>query len=346
MKFTKMHGAGNDYIYVDCTQSVIDNPSQVAIDLSDRHFGIGSDGLILIKKSDKADFFMEMYNADGSQGQMCGNGIRCVGKFVYDNGLTDKTTVTIDTLAGVKILELKTGADGKVETARVNMGAPILEAAQIPVDTKELKEYKGCEIETIAGQVVKTPVVDETIVVEGKEYKVTAASMGNPHAIVYLDKDTLIPLSKKIFEAANEEYNRSSDFFNREIRDVEYEVILDLAFEALEYDDIVLVNAPFTKEIRDLNYVKQLSNSLKEKGAELTFVWVDATPETCHQRMIERNSTRDTWKLTHWDEYIKGVDFSIPTPLASSGCKLIIFDNNLSSDFDKVLANTVKLIEE
>ena len=187
MKFTKMHGAGNDYIYVDCTQSVIDNPSQVAIDLSDRHFGIGSDGLILIKKSDKADFFMEMYNADGSQGQMCGNGIRCVGKFVYDNGLTDKTTVTIDTLAGVKILELKTGADGKVETARVNMGAPILEAAQIPVDTKELKEYKGCEIETIAGQVVKTPVVDETIVVEGKEYKVTAASMGNPHAIVYLN---------------------------------------------------------------------------------------------------------------------------------------------------------------
>ena len=187
MKFTKMHGAGNDYIYVDCTQSVIDNPSQVAIDLSDRHFGIGSDGLILIKKSDKADFFMEMYNADGSQGQMCGNGIRCVGKFVYDNGLTDKTTVTIDTLAGVKILELKTGADGKVETARVNMGAPILEAAQIPVDTKELKEYKGCEIETIAGQVIKTPVVDETIVVEGKEYKVTAVSMGNPHAVVFVD---------------------------------------------------------------------------------------------------------------------------------------------------------------
>ena len=179
----------------------------------------------------------------------------------------------------------------------------------------------------------------------GKTY-VSKKLAGALKHVVYLDKDTLIPLSKKIFEAANEEYNRSSDFFNREIRDVEYEVILDLAFEALEYDDIVLVNAPFTKEIRDLNYVKQLSNSLKEKGEELTFVWVDATPETCHQRMIERNSTRDTWKLTHWDEYIKGVDFSIPTPLASSGCKLIIFDNNLSSDFDKVLANTVKLIEE
>ena len=189
MKFTKMQGIGNDYVYVNCFEEKVEDPSALAIQVSDRHFGIGSDGLILIKNSDKADFFMEMYNADGSQGQMCGNGIRCVGKFVYDNGLTDKTTVTIDTLAGVKILELKTGADGKVETARVNMGAPILEAAQIPVDTKELKEYKGCEIETIAGKVVKTPVVDETIVVEGKEYKVTAVSMGNPHAIVYLDKD-------------------------------------------------------------------------------------------------------------------------------------------------------------
>ena len=169
MKFTKMHGAGNDYIYVDCTQSVIDSPSQVAIDLSDRHFGIGSDGLILIKKSDKADFFMEMYNADGSQGQMCGNGIRCVGKFVYDNGLTDKTTVTIDTLAGVKILELKTGADGKVETARVNMGAPILTSRQIPVvSTKE-------------------QVIDEPLNVDGTTYHITAVSMGNPHAIVYMD---------------------------------------------------------------------------------------------------------------------------------------------------------------
>ena len=179
----------------------------------------------------------------------------------------------------------------------------------------------------------------------GKTY-VSKKLAGALKHVVYLDKDTLIPLSKKIFEAANEEYNRSSDFFNREIRDVEYEVILDLAFEALEYDDLVLVNAPFTKEIRDLNYVKQLASSLKEKGAELTFVWVDATPETCHQRMIERNSTRDTWKLAHWDEYIKSVDFSIPTPLASSSSKLIIFDNNLSSNFDKVLANTVKLIEE
>lgn len=166
--------------------------------------------------------------------------------------------------------------------------------------------------------------------------------------VVYLDKDTLIPLSKKIFEAANEEYNRSSDFFNRVIRDVEYEVTLDLAFEALEYEDLVLVNAPFTREIRDVEYVKQLSSDLKKIGAELTFIWVDASPETCHQRMIERNSTRDTWKLAHWDEYIKGVDFSIPTPLAdsSTGCKLIIFDNNISVDFEDVLSKTVKKLVE
>ena len=118
MVFTKMHGAGNDYVYVDCTKEELDNPSEVAIKVSDRHTGIGSDGLILIKSSDKADFFMEMYNADGSQGKMCGNGIRCVGKYVYDNGLTDKTTVKIDTLAGIKILELNIGTDGKVATAR------------------------------------------------------------------------------------------------------------------------------------------------------------------------------------------------------------------------------------
>lgn len=106
MKFTKMEGLGNDYVYVNCLEEQIADPSKTAIEVSDRHFGIGSDGLILIKPSDKADFFMEMYNADGSQGKMCGNGIRCVGKFVYDYGLTDKTEITVDTLAGIKYLSL------------------------------------------------------------------------------------------------------------------------------------------------------------------------------------------------------------------------------------------------
>jgi diaminopimelate epimerase len=180
MKFTKMHGAGNDYVYVDCTKTPLNNPSEVAIKVSDRHFGIGSDGLILIKPSTCADFFMEMYNADGSQGKMCGNGIRCVGKYVYDNGLTDKTTVTIDTLSGIKTLELHL-TNNKVSTVTVDMGSPVLVPEEIPVNvnafvhSEELKD---------SANVVASPLI-----VDGKEYKVTCVSMGNPHAIVYLDND-------------------------------------------------------------------------------------------------------------------------------------------------------------
>jgi len=168
MKFTKMHGAGNDYVYVDCTKEELVNPSMVSKYISDRHFGIGSDGLILIKSSNKADFFMEMYNADGSQGKMCGNGIRCVGKYVFDNGLTDKTTVKVDTLSGIKILDLIV-EDGKVTRAKVNMGSPILIAKDIPVITDSEK------------------VIAQDIEVNGKTYQMTCVSMGNPHAIVYVD---------------------------------------------------------------------------------------------------------------------------------------------------------------
>ena len=191
MKFTKMHGAGNDYVYVDCTKKDLNNPSEIAIKVSDRHFGIGSDGLILIKPSDKADFFMDMYNADGSRGKMCGNGIRCVGKFVYDNKLTDKTTVTIDTLSGVKTLKLNIGKDGKVESARVNMGAPVLQPSQVPVDITGLESYKNMSKEQMRKEKenVTEPVVSEHIKVNDKEYEVTCVSMGNPHAIVYLDND-------------------------------------------------------------------------------------------------------------------------------------------------------------
>lgn len=166
--------------------------------------------------------------------------------------------------------------------------------------------------------------------------------------VVYLDKDTLIPLSKKIFEIGNEEYNRSSPFFNKHIRDLEYVVILDLAFEALQYEDLVLVNAPFTKEIRNLEYVSSLSKKLKEElNASLYFIWVNASEETCHRRMIDRNSTRDTWKLENWDEYIKGVDFSIPTPLSSkeSGAKLLVFDNDHDETFADELTKTAKILE-
>ena len=165
--------------------------------------------------------------------------------------------------------------------------------------------------------------------------------------IVYLDKDTLIGLSNQIFKVANEENNRSSDFFEEHIRNTEYEVVIDLALEALDYCDTVLINAPFTREIRDIEYVKSLSSKLSKLNCELDFIWVSASPETCHQRMIARNSTRDTWKLANWDEYIKGVNFSIPAPLASeeSGSKLIIFDNDSNERFDQVMKDVVNQLE-
>lgn len=168
MKFTKMQGIGNDYVYVNCFQEKVENPGKVAKMVSDRHFGIGSDGLILIKPSDVADFEMDMYNSDGSRGAMCGNGIRCVAKYVYDYGLTDKTSITVNTASGIKYLDL-TIEDGKAVQIRVNMGAPILEASKIPVVSEKEK------------------VIDDSIVVEGKEYRITAVSMGNPHAVTYIE---------------------------------------------------------------------------------------------------------------------------------------------------------------
>ena len=168
MKFTKMEGLGNDYVYVNCLEEKISDPSKTAIEVSDRHFGIGSDGLILIKPSDKADFFMEMYNADGSQGKMCGNGIRCVGKFVYDYGLTDKTEITVDTLAGIKYLSLNV-ENKAVKSVRVNMGKPEFTPALIPVKA----DGDG--------------VIDKEFIIGGNAYRITCVSMGNPHCITYMD---------------------------------------------------------------------------------------------------------------------------------------------------------------
>ena len=168
IKFTKMHGLGNDYVYIDAINQKIENESSLAKFVSNRHFGIGSDGLILICKSNVADFKMRMFNSDGSEAEMCGNGIRCVGKFVYDKGLTNKTTVKIETLAGIKTLILNI-KEGKVETARVDMGEPILEAEKIPVISKE------------------QPVKNLVLEAEEKKFKFTCVSMGNPHAITIVD---------------------------------------------------------------------------------------------------------------------------------------------------------------
>lgn len=178
MNFTKMHGCGNDYVYVDCTKVMIENPGEVSKKVSHRHFGIGSDGLILICSSDVADFRMAMYNADGSEGAMCGNGIRCVAKYVYDKGLTDKKNLSIETKSGIKKLEL-TVEDGKVSLVKVNMGAPILKSKDIPVAVDTDK------------------CIDADINVDGKVYKITCVSMGNPHAVTFIDEDVnKFPLDK------------------------------------------------------------------------------------------------------------------------------------------------------
>ncbi|MBU3113661.1 AAA family ATPase [Clostridium lacusfryxellense] len=166
--------------------------------------------------------------------------------------------------------------------------------------------------------------------------------------VVYLDKDTLINLSKQIFVVAGEEYNRSSDFFNENIRDYEYETIVALALEALNYDDIVLINAPFTKEIRDLNYVKNLKALLKDKNASLVVIWVETSIAVTQQRMIERNSDRDTWKLANWDEYVEGINFDIPISLDDPSIKddLLIFKNSSNEEFEGSLIKTISILEE
>jgi diaminopimelate epimerase len=179
MKFTKMHGCGNDYVYVNCFEEKIEDPNKTAKLVSDRHFGIGSDGMICICPSDQADFRMAMYNADGSEGAMCGNGIRCVAKYVYDHGMTDKTLITVETNSGIKSLDLKV-ENGKVSEVVVNMGSPITKPDLIPVLPEGNDEI----------------VLNEAIEILGKEYHMTAVSMGNPHTVVYVDDVKAVEIEK------------------------------------------------------------------------------------------------------------------------------------------------------
>jgi len=165
--------------------------------------------------------------------------------------------------------------------------------------------------------------------------------------VVYLDKDTLICLSKQIFKVAGEPYNRSSEFFEENIRDYEYETIVDLALEALEYDDIVLINAPFTEEIRDINYINNLKARLKEKNTRLVVIWVETSIEVCKQRMIARNSERDTWKLANWEEYLTSCNFNIPTTLDDPNIidDLLIFKNSSDREYTESLKYVVDILE-
>ena len=177
MEFVKMEGCGNDYVYVNGFNTKIDNPNELSKIVSDRHFGIGSDGLIVINPSEVADFKMSMYNADGSEGKMCGNGIRCVAKYVYDYKMIDKEVITVETLAGIKTLKLNV-ENGKVKTVRVNMGSRIINAKDVPVISDKEK------------------VINEPVVIDGKEYGITCVSMGNPHAITFVDDTDSLKIEK------------------------------------------------------------------------------------------------------------------------------------------------------
>ncbi len=179
MKFTKMHGAGNDYVYINCFNQTIADPSVLAQQVSDRHFGIGSDGLILIMPSDNADVRMRMFNADGSEAEMCGNGIRCVAKYAYDHGLVESLEITVETGNGVLPLTMFAGADGTIAKVRVNMGLPGLKREDLPMN--------GPEGEQVIGQ---------PLVIEDREFLITCVSMGNPHVVVYIDDVAAFPVEK------------------------------------------------------------------------------------------------------------------------------------------------------
>ncbi len=168
MNFTKMQGIGNDYIYINCFEEKIEHPSELSVRLSERHFGIGSDGIILIEPSDTADCRMDIYNADGSQAMMCGNGIRCVGKYIYERGIAKREVLKVDTMSGIKTLHLAV-SNGTVTSVTVDMGKPSLKAAEIPVTLSE------------------TEVINKPILVDGLEYRITCVSMGNPHCVVFVD---------------------------------------------------------------------------------------------------------------------------------------------------------------
>lgn len=190
------------------------------------------------------------------------------------------------------------------------------------------------------GKILKKLILVTSPPACGKTY-VSKKLAENLNHVVYLDKDTLIPLSKQIFLVGNEEYNRSSDFFKKYIRDEEYEVILDLAFEAIQYADLVLINAPFTKEVRDLSYIRSLEAKLRDYNAQLDVIWVVTSKEICRQRMIERNSDRDTWKLANWDEYISGCNFETPVGITN----LHIFNNNSTEEFEQSMKEICEKLE-
>ena len=212
MLFTKMHGCGNDYVYVDGAKEKIEQSkkSELAIKVSDRHFGIGSDGLIFINPVDdpSIDFEMEMYNADGSRSEMCGNGIRCVAKYVYDNRLTDKKSLTIVSAGKKKYIDLEIGSDNLVSSVKVDMGAPILKPELVPVSTQKIIDSRSVSNPDFSKGVIDTPVS-----IDGKIWHITCVSMGNPHAVVFLPED--VDLGSFDIESIGPKFENNEIFPNR-----------------------------------------------------------------------------------------------------------------------------------
>lgn len=256
MKFTKMQGLGNDYIYVNCLEQMVENPEEVSRIVSDRHFGIGSDGLILICPSETADFRMVMYNADGSEGAMCGNGIRCVGKYVYDHGLTDKTELAIETKSGIRYLRLYT-ENGKVVRVRVNMGSPERRAALIPIISEQPQ------------------VQEEEIEAAGSVWKMTGVSMGNPHAVVPYDGDLAAMELEKIGPAF-ENHDRFPDRINTEfIKVLDSHTIQMRVWERGSGETLACGTGACAVAVAALwnHWVEDSAVTVRLRGGELTVEW-------------------------------------------------------------------------
>lgn len=285
MKFTKMQGLGNDYVYVNCFEETVENPSEIAVRISDRHFGVGADGLILIRPSEEADFEMEMYNADGSRGEMCGNGIRCVAKYVYDYGLTHKTIISVETLGGIRYLNLIV-ENGKVTQVRVDMGKPDLHADAIPILCEAVSEECVVDEESVLGGECTEDheeekdcrkVIDEPIVVDGMEYRITGVSMGNPHAVVFLEdlKDLDIEKVGPKFE----NHERFPERINTEfVRIIDRETIEMRVWERGSGETLACGTGACAAAVAAiLNGLAQRRVKVKLPGGELMIEWEEET---------------------------------------------------------------------
>ena len=272
MKFTKMQGLGNDYVYVNCLEEQLENPSEMAKFVSDRHFGIGSDGLILIRPSDAADFEMEMYNADGSRGEMCGNGIRCVAKYVYDYGLTDKTSISVE--------------DGMVSLVRVDMGRPKLEAAEVPILCEAVTEECVVDEDSVLGggyaeDIVKIgdcrKVINEPIVVDGMEYRITGVSMGNPHAVVFLEDVEGLEIEK--IGPKFENHERFPKRINTEfVRVIDRETIEMRVWERGSGETLACGTGACAAAVASiLNGLAERKVTVKLRGGDLLVEWEEET---------------------------------------------------------------------